>query len=121
MRRILIVDDNAVMRSVMRTALMRAGYEVALAEDGARALAKVGADEPYDLIITDLKMPELDGPGFIHALRSTSCPSPILVISGRFRAQDLVRIASEDLGVQGSLEKPFTAERLVSKVAEIIC
>jgi two-component system chemotaxis response regulator CheY len=120
MTNILIVDDNAMMRSVMRVALARAGYEVTLAEDGAKALGKLGKGTHFDLIITDLEMPILDGAGLVGALRRASCSSPVLVISGRVRGSELSRIASSDLAVQGSLEKPFTAERLVSKVAELI-
>ena len=120
MNKILIVDDNAMMRSVMRGTLARSGYDVALAEDGAEALALVGSGQRFDLIITDLEMPRLDGAALVDALRRARCPSPILVISGRIRGRELDRVASVELAVQGWLEKPFTGGRLVAKVAEMI-
>jgi two-component system chemotaxis response regulator CheY len=118
---ILIVDDNAMMRSVMRVALARAGYDVTLAEDGAKALAKLSDGKRFDLIITDLEMPILDGAGLVGALRRASCSSPVLLISGRVGGGELARLASSDLAVQGSLEKPFTGAKLISKVAELLC
>jgi CheY-like chemotaxis protein len=121
MARILVVDDNAMMRSVMRIALQRAGHDVTIAEDGTRALAAFGTGGSFDLIITDMEMPRLDGRGLVEALRRATCASPVLVISGRYGESELARMAAgESPSVQGSLEKPFTAERLISKVSEML-
>jgi CheY-like chemotaxis protein len=110
-----------MMRSVMRLALSRAGHDVFLAEHGAKALVEIERQDPFDLIITDLEMPKLDGRGLLHALRTISCPSPVLLMSGYHGMHELARVA-EDSGmhVQGVLEKPFTSERLVACVDRLL-
>jgi CheY-like chemotaxis protein len=121
MARILLVDDNLMIRSVIRTTLMRAGHDVGLAEDGVKALAEVEASGPFDLIITDLEMPRLDGRGLIRALRAASCTAPVLLMSGRHGIAELARIAADQgLSVQGAIEKPFTGERLIATVAAML-
>jgi CheY-like chemotaxis protein len=118
---ILVVDDNAMMRTVLRGALRRAGHEVTVAEDGERALAAVSTHGPFDLIITDIEMPGLDGRGLLRALRETSCGSPVILMSGHHGDSELARLVGGDSpAAQAALEKPFTAERLISKVAEVI-
>jgi two-component system chemotaxis response regulator CheY len=121
MARILVVDDNLMMRSVLRLALNRAGHDVTLAAHGAEALSEVERRDPFDLIITDLEMPNLDGRGLVQALRGISCPSPVLLMSGYHGLQELARMAEDSgLRVHGALEKPFTGERLVSMVDTLI-
>jgi DNA-binding NtrC family response regulator len=121
MARILVVDDNLMMRSVMRLALSRAGHDVILAEHGAKALVEVDRNGPFDLIITDLEMPQLDGRGLVHALKTASCPSPVLLMSGRFGLHELARVADDaGLRVHDTIEKPFTGERLLATVDRLI-
>jgi CheY-like chemotaxis protein len=117
---VLVVDDNPVMRTVMRVALERAGHRVAMAEDGERAL-KAAADGKFDLIITDIQMPRMGGVDLVHALKKTLPEVKVLVISGRVEGPELQGMTStKTLGATGSLEKPFTADRLVTKVAELL-
>jgi len=118
--RILVVDDNAMMRTVMRAALERAGHAVTQAADGERALLALAAG-PFDLIVTDINMPGMGGVDLVNAIRGSSPDAKILVISGFLDPSELKGMTSaKTLGVQGSLEKPFTADRLVTKVAEIL-
>lgn len=120
MARILLVDDNTMMRTVMRAALDRAGHAVTQAADGERALQAL-ADGPFDLIITDIQMPGMGGVDLVNAIRASSPAAKILVISGWMEGSDLKDMTSaKTQGVQGSLEKPFTADKLVTKVAEIL-
>ena len=119
--RVLVVDDNAVMRSVMRAALERAGHEVTLAENGERALQATAAGGAFDLIVTDIQMPRMGGVDLVTAVRKSSPEAKVLVISGQVEGLDLRDMTSaKSIGAQGSLEKPFTADRLVAKVAEIL-
>jgi CheY-like chemotaxis protein len=121
MARILVVDDNLVMRSVMRLALGRAGHDVILAKHGAEALSEIASNGPFGLIITDVEMPQLDGRGLVHALRTASCPSPVLLMSGYHGMHGLARLAADaGLRVHGVLEKPFTGERLISIVDQLV-
>src|SRR5262249_10559781 len=119
--RILLVDDNAVMRAVMRAALDRAGHQVTMAGDGEQALKAVTDGGVFDLIVTDIQMPKMGGVDFINALRKTLPDVKILVVSGRVEGFDLKDMtSSKNLGVTGYLEKPFTADKLASKVAELL-
>lgn len=120
MARILVVDDNTMIRTVMRAALERAGHVITLAADGERALQAI-AGETFDLIITDINMPGMGGVDFVKAIRAKLPQAKILVISGFLDGSELKDMTSaKTQGVQGSLEKPFTADKLVTKVAEIL-
>ena len=120
MARILVVDDNTMMRTVMRAALERAGHEVTQAQDGERALQAVAA-AAFDLIVTDIQMPGMGGLDLVNRVRASSPAAKILVISGFLEGSELKDMTSAATqGVQGSLEKPFTADRLVTKVTEIL-
>jgi DNA-binding response OmpR family regulator len=79
--RILVIDDNAAIRELLRFLLEEEGYEVSEAADGAEGLQRYQAD-PADLVITDLKMPGMDGLELLQALRRV-VPTPVLLaISG---------------------------------------
>ena len=80
-QRILLVDDDEAVRSVLRRSLVKAGYEVHEAGEGGAAL-KLLASAPADLIITDLVMPEMEGIEFIMALRKTHPKLPVIAMSG---------------------------------------
>ena len=60
-RRILIVDDNTLVRTFTRTALTRVGYHADMADNGRSALERIREGHPYDLLITDINMPEVSG------------------------------------------------------------
>jgi CheY-like chemotaxis protein len=118
--RILVVDDNAMMRSVLRMSLQRAGHEVALAEDGLQAMKAIDG-QSFDLIITDVQMPKMDGLDLVPALRKSLPDIKILVISGRVDGRGYEALAAPTkLGADGALEKPFTSERLIAKLAELL-
>lgn len=116
MPKILVVDDNAMMRTVMRAALDRAGHKVTLAESGEKALAILGGGESFDLLVTDIHMPKMSGGDLIRALRKTLPNLAVLLISGDV---DAINPREFDGDVY-AMEKPFTADKLASKVAEII-
>ena len=119
--RILVVDDNAMMRTVMRVPLERAGHEVTVAGDGESALKAVAGAAAFDLIITDIHMPRMGGVDLVHALRKSQSSAKVLVISGHVEGPELQSMTStKTLGADGALEKPFTADRLVTKVAELL-
>lgn len=116
MPRILVVDDNAMMRTVMRAALDRAGHKVTLADSGEKALKAVEGGEAFDLVVTDIHMPKMSGADLTRALRKTLPDLNVLLISG-----DADAINPKEFGqAVFSLEKPFTADKLASKVAEIL-
>jgi two-component system, chemotaxis family, chemotaxis protein CheY len=119
MKRVMAVDDSKTMRDVISVTLIRAGFDVLLAEDGQQAL-DVLRDVSIDLVITDLNMPNLDGIALIRALRAEPRHRvvPILMLTGE---QDPGRKAEgRAAGATGWLVKPFSPEKLVD-LAHRVC
>jgi two-component system cell cycle response regulator DivK len=96
MKKILVADDKASSRELVRTVLEHSGYEVFEAADGAEALEKVLANTP-DLVLLDLQMPKLDGFGVIAKLRNEE----------RFRTVPIVALTAN--AMQGDCEKAMAA------------
>ena len=103
-RRVLVVDDALTVRELQRSILERAGFEVRLAADGAEALSRL-AEEPSDLVLTDVEMPNLDGFGLVEAIRAhpTLANVPVLILSSR--SSDADRQRGLDLGADGYIVK----------------
>ena len=119
-KRILVVDDAALVRIYYRDALERAGFEVDEALNGLEALEKV-LTAPPDLLIVDVNMPTMDGISFLKALRRQAPPTdsiPALVTSTEARAQDMA--AARAAGANFYLVKPLTQPALVEHAA-LLC
>ncbi|MGC8633059.1 MAG: response regulator transcription factor [Candidatus Limnocylindrales bacterium] len=114
--RILVVEDEARLRELLRLYLERAGYEVLEAGDGRAALDTFDADPP-DLLIVDLMLPKLQGEALIRAIREDS-QVPILIASAK--RTDVERIAGLRLGADDYLPKPFNVHELVERVNAIL-
>jgi YesN/AraC family two-component response regulator len=111
---ILVIDDDDKVRDTLLQALDR--HSVIGAENGRRGL-EIFHRTPFDLVITDIVMPEMDGIAVIRELRRRSPRTKILAISGgnRTRTVDYLRFASE-LGADGVLEKPFAMADLYTAI-----
>ena len=117
---ILVVDDDATLRSVLTNFLQRFGYVVQSAKDG-RAALKMLSQMRVQLVITDLFMPECDGFELILQLRKTSPEMEILAISGDGLSDlDVFMGAVRQLGVRHTLKKPFTLAELATMVKQAI-
>ncbi len=118
--RVLVIDDDPQMRSFMEKCLTRAGYEVTLARDGAEGLY-IFDIEPFDLIITDLFMPDRDGLEVLRDIHRKAHAVPILVISGGSpdMPQDFLQFASA-LGADTTLSKPFGPDELLDAVSKLL-
>jgi len=116
MKTILLVDDDAPMRTVLSKSLARAGYHVIEAGDGKEAL-KLFNESPTDLVVTDLIMPETEGVEIISNLRRRHPPVSVIAISGggRNSPENYLAIAKA-LGAAEILAKPFLPEKLVAAV-----
>jgi DNA-binding response OmpR family regulator len=114
--RILVVEDEARLRGLLRLYLERAGYEVAEAADGRSALEAVD-ETPPDLLVVDLMLPGLHGEALIRAIRETS-DVPILIASAK--RSDVERIAGLRLGADDYLPKPYNVHELVERVHAIL-
>jgi len=110
--KVLAVDDSRTIRDLLSLALVQAGYEVSLAEDGQAALDMIDAFGP-DAVISDINMPRLDGFGLIEAVRCKDRfrGTPILVLTTE-NAPEL-KARARAAGATGWIVKPFEAEKLV--------
>jgi DNA-binding NtrC family response regulator len=111
--RILIVDDEANARAALSEILREEGYETETAADGFKALGKLGSFSP-DLILTDLKMPGLDGLGLLKEARAAS-PSTVLVVMTAFGTIDSA-VEAIKLGAENYLTKPLEPGGLIAVV-----
>jgi two-component system OmpR family response regulator len=114
MAAILVVDDDAHLREVVRFALARAGHAVELACDGVAALARIG-DGGVELVVLDVLMPELDG---LAVCRALGGQVPIVFLSSR--GEELDRVLGLELGADDYLAKPFSPRELVARVAAVL-
>jgi two-component system chemotaxis response regulator CheY len=119
MKKILAVDDSASIRQMVGFTLRNAGYEVMDAVDGKDGLAKAGKDK-FDMIITDLNMPNLDGIGLIMAARKLPGYSfiPILMLTTESQAQK--KDEGRKAGATGWIVKPFNAEQLIAVIRKLV-
>jgi chemotaxis protein histidine kinase CheA len=114
--RALVVDDSRAIREAMTTMLGREGWIVDVAEDGAHAL-ELTRQSRYDLVVTDLEMPELGGFELISRLRGDARfeSTPIVVITSRASPEH--RRRARDLGVRALVAKPITRRKLLEALA----
>ena len=117
MKSILVVDDDPQMRAALREAVVRMGHNAVLAEDPIEALGKID-DSSVSMIVTDMKMPRMDGLSFIREARKKIGSLPILVITGYASVENAVDVMKE--GVCDYLMKPFSFEDLTCKIDSII-
>jgi DNA-binding response OmpR family regulator len=118
-KRILVVDDNADLRSTIQALLQADGFDVAVAGDGQTAL-ELHQSHPADVVITDLFMPDKDGIETIVELRKLSPGLKIVAISGWTSTQgsDYLRVARE-IGASVTLQKPFDPQELSRVVRQL--
>jgi signal transduction histidine kinase/DNA-binding response OmpR family regulator len=113
--RIMVVDDNADMRSYV-SRLLRERWAVVEVADGARAL-EAALEEPPDLLLTDVMMPQLDGFGLLRALREDERTKTVPVIVLSARAGEEARVEGLEAGADDYLVKPFAARELLARVS----
>jgi len=116
-RRILVVDDEDNLRTMLVAALKFEGYEVSAASDGREGLVSVKESKP-DLIVLDVMMPELDGFGMLKRLRESGDRTPVVFLTARDTSADA--IAGLGLGADDYLSKPFSLEELVARVEAVM-
>jgi two-component system chemotaxis response regulator CheY len=119
MARILAVDDSAAMRQMVGITLAGAGYEVSQAADGREAL-QIAEKQKFDLVITDVNMPNMDGLTLVRQLRTLPNYKfvPLLVLTTEATAER--KLEGKQAGATGWLVKPFNPERLLATVAKVL-
>ena len=119
--RVLVVDDDRAVRESLRRSLEFNGYDVALAADGAEALAGLsagGAAGSPDVVVMDVMMPRLDGIETTRALRKAGHDVPILVLTARDAVGD--RVEGLDAGADDYLTKPFALQELLARLRALL-
>jgi two-component system, OmpR family, KDP operon response regulator KdpE len=111
-RNILVVDDEPQITRVLKTSLSSQGYSIRTASDGKRALQEMKSWSP-DLVITDLRMPNMDGLELCRAIRTES-RVPIIVLS--VKGEETIKVESLDAGADDYVTKPFNMNELLARV-----
>ncbi len=114
--RVLVVDDEPVVREVLTRYLKRDGFEVETAADGEDAIARFDATAP-DLVLLDLMLPRLDGFEVFRTIRSRS-QSPVIMLTARGEVTD--RIVGLDVGADDYVSKPFSPSEVAARVRAVI-
>jgi len=115
--RVLVVDDDAAVRELVAAMLESGGYPVEVASNGREALSML-ADGRFDVIITDLVMPEQEGIETIKLIRRDHPKVKVIAMSGAFGG-DYLRIAGF-LGAHGTLAKPLLTQTVLDSVRDVL-
>lgn len=117
--RILIADDDPLLRSLLQHKLVQAGYQVFIAADGGEALSEMEARAP-DLIVLDAMMPVVDGFEVLRRLKAdpVRARTPVIMLTALRREQDIV--GGLELGAADYLVKPFIPDELVARIRRLL-
>ncbi|MGB8273952.1 MAG: response regulator [Alphaproteobacteria bacterium] len=118
MARILVVEDVAAVREFVRRALVHEGHDVAVAEDGLQALEEMADGGPYDLLLTDIVMPGLDGIALALKVTKEFPDTRILLMTGY--ASERQRAHNLDALIHRVIPKPFSLQEICRVVSEIL-
>jgi DNA-binding response OmpR family regulator len=114
--RVLIVDDEPMVREVLERYLTRGGFVAATAGDGEAALAAFDASRP-DLVLLDLMLPRIDGFSVFRSIRARA-DTPVIMLTAR--AEETERIAGLELGADDYVAKPFSPREVVARVQAVL-
>jgi two-component system OmpR family response regulator len=115
--RVLLVEDEAVLRAQLKKQLQQSGYAVDEAGDGTSA-CHLGATEPYDAVVLDLGLPQLDGLTVLQHWRSQGLTLPVLILTARDGWHD--KVAGIDAGADDYLAKPFHTAELLARLRALV-
>jgi DNA-binding response OmpR family regulator len=114
--RVLLIEDDSRLAAMVSEYLGGAGYRVTLAPDGAKGLERL-AKEPYDALVLDLSLPDIDGLGVCRRLRAR-WDLPVLMLTARGDAMD--RVVGLEIGADDYLPKPFEPRELLARLKAIL-
>ncbi len=115
--RILMIEDDLRLAGMLRSYLGEAGFEVSVAEDGARGLRHVERGE-YDLVLLDLMLPDADGLDLCGRIRALRPSLPIIMVTARGDTMD--RVVGLELGADDYLPKPYEPRELLARVRAVL-
>ncbi|MHB8420179.1 MAG: response regulator [Myxococcales bacterium] len=117
MPRVLVVDDEKDLRSLLDYNLQQAGFAVTTAQDGREALAKIKAAPP-DLVILDLLLPDMPGTEILKAVKRERPELPVLMLTAK--GEEVDRLVGLELGADDYVVKPFSVRELVLRVRAVL-
>ncbi|KPF47866.1 chemotaxis protein CheY [beta proteobacterium AAP121] len=117
---ILIVDDSSSLRTVVKMALQRAGYEVVEAADGVQGLAALEATGKVHLIVSDVNMPNMDGITFVTQVKQHPRHKFVPVVMLTTEGQDAKKEQGRAAGAKAWIVKPFNPPQLLDAVSKLI-
>src|SRR5919197_4913637 len=115
-RRVLIVDDEPMVRDVLERYLTRSGFIAESAADGEAAMKAFDASTP-DLVLLDLMLPRIDGFDVFHRIRARAT-TPVIMLTAR--GEETERIAGLELGADDYVAKPFSPREVVARVQAVL-
>jgi len=114
---ILVIDDEPDFLRFYERMLRRLHYDVVTAERGAEGV-RIAGSRLLDLVVTDLRLPDMDGIAVIRAIRAGTHPPPIIVVSGFYTPE--TQRAAMDAGAAGYLAKPFSVSALTRLIEDVL-
>jgi two-component system, OmpR family, alkaline phosphatase synthesis response regulator PhoP len=116
---ILVIDDEPYIGRIIQLKLEETPYDVAVCQDGETALQRLRTDDPVDLILLDIMMPQMTGFEVLARLREIPHRSqtPVIMLTGKGQSTDREQAAS--LGARDFLTKPFSPKKLLARIDEI--
>ncbi len=115
-KRILVVDDQESMRTLLQDMLTVMGYDVIVAEGGEEALKAIERTQ-FDLVLTDLNMPGMDGSALLKAIKASHPDMPVVIITGYGTFHTEKRVMKE--GADGYISKPCTLGKLEATLSSV--
>ncbi len=117
MKKILVVDDEASIVTLLSYNLEKSGYQVVTAGDGKEALLKVNEERP-DLILLDLMLPQLDGIEVLKQIRQDRNNTPVIMLTAR--GDELDKVLGLELGADDYITKPFSPREVIARVKALL-
>lgn len=118
-KKIMAVDDSALIRELLQDTLSAAGYDVVTAVDGAEALVKMQS-EACDMLVTDLNMPKLDGIDLVSAVRKMPGQRFLPIIMLTSETDGAKKISGKQAGASAWIDKPFKPQQLLAVVQMVL-
>jgi len=115
--RVLIVDDDPIVLSLLRTTLRNFGMQCETVDNGSDALRLIRAQQPH-IVVLDVNMPGLDGYGVLSAVRAENLPTLVVMVTARQQENDVLR--GFQLGADDYLVKPFNPPELVARIKRLL-
>ena len=115
--KLLLVEDERMLAEILSDTLSDRGFEVQLAADGEEALARLH-ESPFDVVVTDVMMPRMDGFTLVKRLRSEGYRMPVLFLTARSATEDVV--SGFESGGNDFLRKPFAIDELIVRVRALV-